>query len=847
MFPERLGLVAGLVVAVFLALIVRLGALQFGASEAELAAELDVARDVVVPAVRGAIRDREGVVLRASRSAFDVEVFAAEFRERSAVEALADLGYLLRPDVHGDRDALLQTLETSPEAAAELAALSLDVLRLPAAEVGPELERRGARLLAPHGGYLRPASTLRSRPVRAMSAAAPRGRAPTERERRALEREIRARTQDGARDVGAALGVAPEDLVLRVREEQSALARLGAELGLGDARAVRAAVRALCDRQFERMRRIVEERLHDAILAQDFGARRFGPDDGRSPEALELAAEVAAPFPDPADAAEALAGASAILGGSFPGAPGSPAPERFAEAVAAAAAAGLYDVRPDRVRAAAARRATEREDFDLDAYHDERKRTRMREDLAAFRADVLARGGGFALADLVDGPGGLRALGFRLAPSFGRDPARAHRGTSLALLLGFVSDEGVPTSGVEARLDEVLRGAPGLARVGGDGAGTVVRPPAHGRDVALTLSARLQDRLEKIVEKAPSPVGAAAVVDVRTGGILAGVTWPKPDADRVEAELAERLAAESERVAARRALNAGDASAKGRFAAADERVRRSAASNRAFDPPAQQPPGSVFKALTLLCALEKGVVRQDEVVVCDAGDRPSFGCHDHGPLDLLGAIERSCNVYCYEMGKRVGAPTLVDFYEKVGLFEPAPGLSSAAEARRLLAVLRRDKDDVRNLAIGQGSLSFAPYRAAGVAAALASGRLVRPHLYAPEGFEAFGPPIGSDEHLRAVREGMVRVAVGEHGTARRHRRDFARQRVAGKTGTAQLTTEKPALYAAWFVGFAPYGGGAEPRYAFAVMFDRTKKEGADTTDLAVAVVDACYDVLGGAP
>ncbi len=842
MFPNRLGLIAAVLLLGFIGLAVRLGSLQFGSDEADVAADLDFTREAVLPAVRGALRDRDGLLLRTARAAYDVEVFAAVFRERSAVEAWADLGVLLAPERYGDRDATVAALESRPAIVEELLELPLDVLRLPPDRLAEELATRGARLPAPHGTYLRSAARLRGRPYEAMIAVAPRGRATT-------QRDLRARVAAGAETIGAALAVPPADCVAGVGEETTALDRLGVELRLGAHRDVRALLRQLCDRQYDRIEAIVEDRLRDAILAQEFGVWRFTGDAARSREARELAAEIAAPYPDVDAAAVALEIAAAAEGGTFYGSGVASSAPRTGDVLLRAKEASLYDFDPARVREAAALRVIETTGFDLNSYHDARKRGQMRDDLAAFRTDVVGRDGGFALTDLVDGAGGLGGLGFKLVPSFGRDPDRAYPGGGLALLLGTVTAQGVPTSGLEELLDGVLRGEPGTARVRPDGSAEVVRAPKHGQDVKTTIVGALQDRLEKIASKSGSEMGAAAVVEVATGGVLAASSWPLPPKAAVEEALADALDAQTERVAARRALNAGDRSAASRFTAADRRLRKSAALHRAFEPPGQTPPGSVFKALTVLVGLEAGVVSESETFDCRTGVRDEgFSCERHGPVEVLEAIERSCNAFCYDIGQKVGKPLLLDAFARVGLFEAAPGIVSRAEARGMERLLREGSDDVRNLAIGQGSLSVSPVRLAGVAASLAGGRVVIPHVYRPDGFEPLRGPLGTEAHLNVIREGMRLAATTHRGTAgREHRRELEPLKIAGKTGTAQLVTSKESLNAAWFVGFAPYGPGLTPKYAFAVMLDRSARHGSAAAPIAARVVAACYDVLGGGP
>ena len=122
----------------------------------------------------------------------------------------------------------------------------------------------------------------------------------------------------------------------------------------------------------------------------------------------------------------------------------------------------------------------------------------------------------------------------------------------------------------------------------------------------------------------------------------------------------------------------------------------------------------------------------------------------------------------------------------------------------------------------------------------AMGRVVRPHVYRPLGFEPLGPPLGRPENLAIVREGMRRV-VGPSGTARMTP-GLATLRVAAKTGTAQLTDDADLpINEAWFVGYAP---AESPRFAFAVLLHRTDKEGADAAPIALRALEICGELFG---
>jgi cell division protein FtsI/penicillin-binding protein 2 len=157
--------------------------------------------------------------------------------------------------------------------------------------------------------------------------------------------------------------------------------------------------------------------------------------------------------------------------------------------------------------------------------------------------------------------------------------------------------------------------------------------------------------------------------------------------------------------------------------------------------------------------------------------------------------------------------------------------------------------DPQNLAIGGASLHCVPVRAAGLAASIARGRVVRPWVAgsAPSiGEQVIS--LGSESVLQLVREGMKAVC-GPGGTARRHADELQRLRVAAKTGTADHTGPGGfEVHEAWFVGFAP---ADDPRLAFAVVLPNARAdqpglkgvEGADGAPYAVRALEICADAM----
>jgi cell division protein FtsI/penicillin-binding protein 2 len=833
---QRIGILFGGIAVIFCALLARLFQLQL-ASDSDLPSPTTPERTIILPAARGAIFDRDSRLLRGTRDAFDVHVTASVFREKNLVDALADLFVLLGPPPAArtpiERSRLVVELRGAHPIAAVDRVLGLDAAAALSSDAD-DLHGRARVLVEPEGTLVRPSSHARRRVLEALAVVAG--------EKGGRPREIRRRLKAGLATVGSVAAASAADLADRIRHEEGLLSRLGAELGLGDAGEVRSALDERCDRHFRRVEAEVERRVDDAICLQHFGSWSLDRASLGDEGIAELRLRAAAAIRDSGRARAAVSASRAILGGRLPGpVPASQAESDAAGDVELARAAGIADWDPATIRAALCGQVRGEPAFERSRYMDARKESQTRNELAAFRNDELGAGGTFALAEIVDGLGGLRALGFELAPSFARDDARRQSGANLALLLGEVTRRNTPaTDGVEQKLDDLLRGEPGEARIDADGRVASLKPPRHGRNLTLTLSLPLQQRIEAILGR----VGAIAVVDVRTGGILATSTWPFPRDDEVRSAFAELVDYKARQVELRQKAQEGDETARARLVSVCEKIRDTAAIHRGVTSVTNVPPGSVMKALTLLAGLEAGAVHPAFEIECTTGpgDGP-FGCHHHGRIDLQGAIERSCNEYCYQTaGLLGGAGPLFALYEKVALFDEVPGLigpRDGAWMRRAIA-----NDDPKNLAIGQGSLSLPPVRLAAVAASLATGRVTRAHLHAPEGFNPVGPPFAQQENLALIRSGMRRVAVGDEGTARRHKRLLEPLGIAGKTGTAQLRSGDEEIYQAWFVGYAPH---TAPKYAFAVLLERTSDEGSEAAPIAARVIEACYDVLGGRP
>lgn len=408
-------------------------------------------------------------------------------------------------------------------------------------------------------------------------------------------------------------------------------------------------------------------------------------------------------------------------------------------------------------------------------------------------------------------------------------------------------DDRVGRLGLERQYEPLLRGRRGEVVVTTDHGGRVLRErrlrqPTAGRDVVLTLDVRLQRSVESLLDSAlervprrrdddeRQPIGGAAVVlDVRTGAVLAAASAPRFDPNWFS------NGADPHRLAA--VLEDPD------FPLFD-RVSKMAI-----------PPGSVFKTLSAIALLESGTVEAEAPFHCQGylhhpgGQRcyrySRYGL-GHGDTTLLDALARSCNVYFFHHAGEMGPAALIDWAFRFGFHRPT-GIDLPDEASGSVptpATIRELEGhpwrigDTQALAIGQSSLTATPLQVVRMMAAVAGGgRLVTPHLVSDWGvvelsdsprdessensspFDAIdvAPPRDipglSAETLRAVREGLRRVVDDREGTA--HASVYLPQiPVAGKTGTAETGTTRDDH--AWFAGYAPADA---PRVAFVVVLE----------------------------
>jgi penicillin-binding protein 2 len=422
-------------------------------------------------------------------------------------------------------------------------------------------------------------------------------------------------------------------------------------------------------------------------------------------------------------------------------------------------------------------------------------------------------------------------------------------GSDLAHLVGYVAppaesdltgdpllelpDFRIGRNGIERVYDLAMRGRGGTSQIEVNALGRPIRELSRsdgdpGLDVVLTIDAGLQRFCMQRLSREES--AAAVVMEVTSGEVLAAASWPSFDpndfATGIPAGLWRQLLADA----------------------------RGPLTNKAVS--GQYAPGSTFKMLVALAALEAGAIAPEHRVACpghmDLGDN-RFHCWKaggHGPVDMVEAIKQSCDVYFYEIARRVGIDRISAMSRRFGLGQTL-GIDLPSERAGLMPT-RAWKEgthrkpwaqgDTLVAGIGQGFVLATPLQLAVMTARMVNGgRAVEPHL-ARDRIEGRGPGARGDgaapslgipqAHLALMLRAMSGVVNDQRGTAFRARIEEPEFAMGGKTGTSQvrrITAQERATGLrkphevpwnerdhALFVGYAPL---REPRYACAAIIE----------------------------
>jgi penicillin-binding protein 2 len=381
--------------------------------------------------------------------------------------------------------------------------------------------------------------------------------------------------------------------------------------------------------------------------------------------------------------------------------------------------------------------------------------------------------------------------------------------------------------GVEKWKEDTLRGSAGTKRIEVNSAGRVMRELERqegtpGTDIRLTIDADVQNFAQA---RLGSESAAAVVMDVTNGELICMASSPSFDPNLFV-----------------RGISHTDYNA---LMENDHRPLANKTVSGAY------PPGSTFKMVTALAALEAGVVTPDTRVSCpgfiEFGGR-RFHCWKragHGTVSLERSLTESCDVYYYDIAQKVGIDRIAEMGRRLGLGQafdiPMSAITEGIMPDKAWKLERHKADwrigDTINASIGQGYVLTSPLQLAVMTARLASGRAIVPHLVRMVNDEEVplpeAPPLGlTPDYLAAVQRAMFEVVNGDRGTAKSSRIVEPTMVMAGKTGTSQVRNISAAEREAgvisnddlpWnrrdhalFVGYAPADA---PKYAIAVVVE----------------------------
>ena len=414
-------------------------------------------------------------------------------------------------------------------------------------------------------------------------------------------------------------------------------------------------------------------------------------------------------------------------------------------------------------------------------------------------------------------------------------------------------------SGIEYVFEKYLKGTDGVKQIDMNVDGTITdeyvsKEAVSGSDVILTIDSKLQavteqalaDNINKIAnhgfsqENNPADAGAAVVLNVKTGEVIAMASYPDYDPSAF--------------------VNGIDTNTWNYYINGDTKPLE----NKAIS--AMYSPGSTYKMVTALAGLETGTITP-KTKINDIGVfrkyNSSWKCwnrHGHGYLNVSQAIEHSCNYFFYDLGDRLGIDNLAKYSYYLGLGHKT-GIELKGEIDGVLASNEIAKQENRvwnpgetiSAAIGQSYNTFTPLQMAKYVAMIANrGKnldvTIVKSIINPDGSEVSRDEYESyvneklglqqenveemsfkEENIEAILEGMRGVTSESGGTAYSTFKNFNIE-VGGKTGSAQTGVQGKTN--AWFVGFAPFD---DPEIAI-VVFVRNGGHGSYTAEVARDII-----------
>lgn len=388
----------------------------------------------------------------------------------------------------------------------------------------------------------------------------------------------------------------------------------------------------------------------------------------------------------------------------------------------------------------------------------------------------------------------------------------------IAMNIRNAGDLKVGKRGLEKSYEEFLRGKFGIREVEINARGGVVRElknenAVRGEDLHTSIDFNLQKLAYELL---PQAGGAILVTNVQSGEILSSLSTPTFDGN----SLTQRITPKQ------------------------WRNLQSAEGNPLINRVVQNlyPPGSIFKLVTLLAALDSGI-SPNRKIFCDGRPvlgKKSFRCWKrigHGNIDMYNALKGSCNSYIFNIAKEIGVERILDMAQKMGfgqlteidIPEEVKGFLPSPSWKRRRFKQRWSKGDTLNMSIGQGFMLGTLAQISQMTNIIATkGQMAPMHYGLPNNPELNRRIDVASQHFEVLQKGMGLIVNAVGGTAYRSRITKGKHKFAGKTGTSQVMSkqgeevdlnkvEKRALRN--HAVFSGYGPIDNPQFSVSVIVD----------------------------
>jgi penicillin-binding protein 2 len=387
-------------------------------------------------------------------------------------------------------------------------------------------------------------------------------------------------------------------------------------------------------------------------------------------------------------------------------------------------------------------------------------------------------------------------------------------------------------NGIEKMYEKEIRGVKGYKyilvdsrrrEIGKYKNGLEDKTSVKGKDLVLSIDADVQRIAEQEMK---GKRGAVVAIEPKTGEILGMVSAPDYDLNQFSYVTSKEFLDELYKNPDKPSFNRATMSLK--------------------------PPGSTFKMLSAIAALDLGVITEHTRIFCGGGFTYGrfFKCHgSHGSVNVIQAIEKSCNTFFYQLIYKIGLDKWKEYSDKFN-FGHITGIDIGEESKGLIPDSKYyekiygenwPKSIMASLGIGQGEVSVTPLQLALYTALIANnGKSYTPHLVKgylddfkrdiiPYTFSEINTGINKQTVFDIVKEGMFQVV---HGAGTATSLKVSEYTTAGKTGTAQNPHGKDH---ALFVGFAPY---EDPKIALCVVVENVGFGGTHAAPIAKKIFAA---------